>query len=81
MTRLSYETIQVGDIVGIEYAANAKLAGKKRLWLKTLGEYEVVEDRRCICLKERRGNWFMVMPHMKAIRDFGPNMFILKKRQ
>ena len=76
--RLSHETVQVGDVVGIEYASNVGCSG--RVYTEALGEYEVIEDKRCICLKELKDNWFHKMYGDTAIRDFGENMFILIRR-
>jgi len=79
ITRLSYCTVQEGDVIGIEFAANTSLYGRDP-YIESLGEFKVVNIKQCLCLEEIKSNWFHKVYGIKAIMDFGPNMFILLRR-
>ena len=79
ITRLSYEMVKEGDVIGIEFAANTNLFNRTS-YIESLGEFEVVLDRQCLCVKELKSNWFHKLYVTKPIIDFGPNMFILLRR-
>jgi hypothetical protein len=80
MKRVSYDGVEVGDIVGISYASNEHLYGTD-VFEQTLGRYEVVEDRRCLLLKELKGNWFHKIWSDKPLCNFGPDMFFILNKQ
>ena len=79
ITRLSHEEVREGDIIGIEFAQNQYLIGKDP-YIESLGEFKVVLVKQCLCVKTQRNNWFHEVYGYKPINGFGPDMFILLRR-